>query len=134
MAETDKAVQKAEPKAPAKAEAAIDRLTFAPPVDIYETDDAAVLAADVPGCGEGNVDVSLEEGVLTVRGRVEPDRFPDHELTYAEYRVGDYERTFSVSDTVDVGKVEASVKDGVLRLVLPKAPEAKPKRIAIKTG
>jgi len=108
--------------------------TFVPAVDIYETDEGAVLVADLPGCEVGNVDVHYEDGVLHIVGHVKPDEFPGHELTYSEYRVGEFDRTFSVSELVDPSKIQASVKDGVLRVLLPKAEEAKPKKINITIG
>lgn len=107
---------------------------FVPAVDIHDTDEAAVLVADLPGCGEGDVHVSFDEGVLTIRGRVEPVGEAGRELTYCEFRTGDFERSFSVSETVDVSRIEGTVKDGVLRLVLAKAAEAKSRRIPIRSG
>ena len=107
---------------------------FIPAVDIFETTDGAVLVADLPGCDVSNVDIRYEDGVLTLTGRVKPDEVADHELTYSEYRVGDFERTFSVSELVDPAKIQASVKDGVLRVLLPKTEESKPKKIQIMVG
>ena len=72
--------------------------------------------------------------MLHIVGHVKPDEFPGHELTYSEYRVGEFDRTFSVSELVDPSKIQASVKDGVLRVLLPKAEEAKPKKINITIG
>lgn len=107
---------------------------FLPAVDIYETGDGAVLVADLPGCDVSNVAIRFEDGILTLTGRIKPDDVPDHELTYSEYRVGDFERTFSVSELVDPAKIHASVKDGVLRILLPKSEESKPKKIQINLG
>jgi len=118
--------------APADPEPSDRPPVFLPAVDIHETDDGAVLLADLPGCDEASVDVRLEEGVLTITGRVEPDDFPGHQLTHGEYRPGDFERSFSVSDIVDAARIKARVKDGVLRLDLPKAEAAKPKKIQVK--
>lgn len=129
MATDDKNVP--EPQG-AEAERSGRAATFIPPVDIYETEHEAVLVVDLPGCDEGAVDVRLEEGVLTIAGRVEPDDFPGHQLTYSEYRVGDFERSFTVSDLVNTAEVQAAVKDGVLRLTLPKVEAAKPRKIEVK--
>ena len=134
MAHNDKELAKGERGGQAEAERTYEAPTFVPPVDIYETEQAAVLLVDLPGCDEGSVDVRLEEGVLTIAGRVRPDDLPGHQLTYSEYRVGDFERSFSVSDLVDTGKVEATVKDGVLRLTLPKVEAAKPRKIEVKVS
>ena len=108
--------------------------SFLPAVDIYETDEGAVLVADLPGCDETTVDISIEDRELTLRGRVKAPEFEGLELTNAEYRVGDFERTFTVSELIDTSRIEATVRDGVLRLTLPKAEVAKPKKIQIKTG
>lgn len=108
--------------------------TLLPPVDIYEYDEAAELLVDLPGCGESSVEVRIEEGTLTITGRAERPEFPGHQLTYSEYRPGDFERTFSLSDMVDTEKVKATVKDGVLRLTLPKAEAARPRKVEVKTA
>ena len=96
--------------------------------------DGSVLVADVPGCDEGRVDVRMEDNILTITGRRAQEDEADHDATYAEYQPLDFERAFSVSELIDTEKIEATVKDGVLRLTLPKAEEAKPKKIAIQTG
>ena len=105
---------------------------FLPAVDIYETAESVVLVADLPGVDEQSVDVTLEKNVLTIYGRVEQQYPAGHSLTYSEYRIGDYERSFTVSNVIDWEKIEGTVKDGVLRLTLPKAGPAKSKKIAIK--
>lgn len=108
--------------------------TFVPRVDIYETKDALFLIADMPGIDEKSVDVELEKNILTIIGRVNIDDSKDKSIVYSEYEVGDYERTFSLSDEIDRDKIYATVKNGVLRLELPKAEKAKPKKIAIKAA
>lgn len=116
------------------AERTRDRLAFVPRADIYETDDEIVVVADVPGVDENSVDITLENNVLTINGYVEPEEPDGHALAFAEYRVGDYQRAFSLSDQIDREGIKATVKDGVLRLHLPKVTEAKVKRIAIKAS
>jgi HSP20 family molecular chaperone IbpA len=116
------------------AEVVEDGPTFPPAVDIYETDEGAVLVADLPGCDEGSVDISLEDRELTLRGRVKPEAPEGLELATAEYRVGDFERTFTVSELIDTNAIRATVTDGVLRLTLPKAEVAKPRKIEIRSG
>jgi HSP20 family molecular chaperone IbpA len=115
------------------AERTRDRPTFVPRVDIYESDGEIVLVADMPGVDEKLVDITLESNVLTISGDVEPVRPDGYELAYAEYRVGDYQRSFSLSNEVDQEHIEATLKDGVLRLCLPKAGPTT-KKIAVKTG
>jgi HSP20 family protein len=111
-----------------------DRPTFVPRADIYETDQEIVVIADMPGVDEHSVDITLENDVLTINGHIEPLHPEDYSLAYAEYRVGDYQRSFALPDQIDRAKIEATVKDGVLHLHLPKVVEARTKKIAVKTG
>ncbi len=108
--------------------------TFIPRVDIYETREALFLIADMPGVDEKTVDVELEKNILTIAGRVENGRVKEHALVFSEYEVGDYERTFTLSDEIDREKIKASVKQGVLRLELPKDEKVKPKKIVINAA
>lgn len=106
---------------------------YYPRVDIYEQDDHTVLVADMPGVDENNIDITLEKNILTIRGYVD-EPMAGYGLAYSEYGVGDYERTFALSDEVDRNKIQASMKDGVLRLVLPKAEAARARKITVQTG
>lgn len=108
--------------------------TFVPRVDIYENKDSLFLLADMPGVDEKTVDIELEKNVLKITGRVENGRIQDASMMYSEYEIGDYERVFTLSDEIDRDKIVASVKNGVLRLELPKAEKVKPKKIAIKAA
>jgi HSP20 family protein len=108
--------------------------TFVPRVDIYETKESLYLIADMPGVDEKTVDVELEKNILKISGRVENEKIKDHALLFSEYEVGDYERTFTLSDEIDRDKIKATVKQGVLRLELPKAEKVKPKKIAISVA
>lgn len=108
--------------------------TFLPRVDIYETKEALYLIADMPGVDEKSVDVELEKNILTITGHVNIDEVKDKSIVYSEYEVGDYERTFTISDVIDSEKIGATVKNGVLRLELPKAEKVKARKIAIKAA
>jgi HSP20 family protein len=108
--------------------------TFVPRVDIYETKDFIYLVADMPGVDEKSVDVELEKNILTITGSVNAEEAKDKTLIYSEYEIGDYERTFTLSDEIDREKIFATVKNGVLRLELPKAEKVKPKKITIKAA
>lgn len=113
------------------AERTRSRPAFVPRTDIYETNDKIVVVADMPGVDAEGVDITLEKNVLTINGYVEPTKPENYTLAYAEYRVGDYERSFSLSNEIDQGKIEATMKNGVLYLDLPKvAPTTK--KIAVK--
>jgi len=110
------------------------RPVFVPRADIYETPEAIVLLADVPGVKEGNLSITLEDDVLTIEGNVEPEVRQGFSLAHAEYEVGDYRRVFTLSTDVDRDKIEATLKAGVLKLVLPKAEPAKARKIAVRAA
>lgn len=104
---------------------------YRPSTDIFEAGDHVMIDADMPGVAPGNVDVTLEQRVLTIRGRVDVTPPEGYSQAYAEYGVGDFERAFTVSEDIDRDKIEAKQKDGVLTLFLPKAKTQKPKKIAV---
>lgn len=107
---------------------------FVPRADVYETADAIFVLADMPGVDESSVDITLEDKVLTINGYVDPEPPEGYGLAYSEYRVGDYMRAFTLSDQIERDGIEATVSDGVLRLVLPKVEEVKKRKIAISAG
>ena len=112
---------------------AAKRRTFAPRTDIFETKDAIVLVADMPGVDEASLEVTLEKGVLEITGKVEASTGTEGLTpTHREYEVGDFHRAFSLPEEIDRDKIEATMRDGVLRLSLPKA-RAKSHKIAIKS-
>lgn len=132
MVDANKEVQKKEAQAPEGVERTRDRRVFVPTVDILERNEDILLIADMPGVDEKSVDITLEKNLLTITGYVEPEVPDKHKLVYAEYSVGDYQRTFTLSDEIDKEKIQATVRNGVLRLMLPKAETAKVKKIAVK--
>jgi HSP20 family protein len=107
---------------------------FVPRADIYELDDDIVVVVDVPGANDDSIDITLEKNVLTINAYVDPGDFEGHSLAFAEYQIGDYQRSFHLSNEIDREKIEATVKNGVLRLLLPKAQEAKMRKISVKAG
>jgi HSP20 family protein len=108
---------------------------FTPKVDIYETEDKIVLSADIPGVDVNTVEVLLEKNILKIHGTLAKDTTEEkRRLYYAEYDSGDYSRTFTLAEDVDRDKIEATVKNGVLNVVLHKAEPVKAKKIAIKAG
>ena len=104
---------------------------FAPRADIFETKDGIDVLVDMPGVSAETVDITLEKNVLTINGYVEPYGPEGYTLAWAEYRDGDYQRRFTLSDEIDREKIEANIRDGVLRLHLPKAEAAKTRKIAV---
>ncbi|MDZ7620398.1 MAG: Hsp20/alpha crystallin family protein, partial [Patescibacteria group bacterium] len=104
---------------------------FRPNCDIVEREDEIVVLADVPGaCGE-RIDVKFEDGTLSIHAPVERRQPPETEYLLCEYGVGDYWRTFQVSEAVDASRISAECANGVLTLHLPKAEAAKPRKIAV---
>lgn len=94
---------------------------YVPRIDIYETDEAIYLLADIPGADENSIDITLEKSVLSIEADVIAEKPQDYSLTYAEYGIGGFKRKFNISNEVDQEKIIAEVKDGVLKLVLPKS-------------
>lgn len=111
-----------------------DSRCFVPRADIYEVEDQVVIVMDVPGADESSININLEKNILTINADVEPSYPEGYELAFAEYEVGDYSRSFRLSNEIDREKIEATVKDGVLRLYLPKAAAAMNRRISVKTA
>lgn len=107
--------------------------TWAPACDIYETDGEIVLKAELPEVKKEDLGVSFEGNALTIRGERkfegETKRENYHRI---ERSYGEFMRSFTLPMTVDIGKINAEFKDGVLRVVLPKRAEAKPKQIEVK--
>ena len=110
------------------------RSVLVPPTDIYETKDAIVVLAELPGVKSDGVDITLEDRVLTIRGRTAEEDHPGYRQVYAEYGDADYERSFTLSEEIDRAGIQASHGNGVLRLVLPKVEAAKPKKIEVKAA
>lgn len=109
-----------------------DRLLFNPPIDIYETPQGLVLYADLPGVSAEGLDLQVQDNRLALFGRVaevNESAMPVHE----EYKVGDFLRSFILSDDVDHENISARLNNGVLRVELPKADRPEPRRIEIST-
>ena len=105
---------------------------FVPPVDIVESKESVVLLADLPGVKLEDVDVSVENRTLTLSGARKPaEDAKDGDAFRLERPVGRFTRTFSLPATVDVARIAAEAADGVLRISIPKAADARPRRIEI---
>lgn len=98
-----------------------DTRLYVPRVDIYETDEAIHLVADIPGADENSIDITLEKNILTIDANVHAEKPQDYSITYAEYGIGGFRRKFTLSNEIDQEKIVAEVKDGVLKLQLPKS-------------
>jgi HSP20 family molecular chaperone IbpA len=110
-----------------------NRPVFIPVVDIFEKENSIVVVADMPGVEEKNIQVNFEKGVLTVSGHIEEKTKEGFRSIYNEYHpVGDYERSFTVPDAIDVEKIEGHIKNGLLTVVLPRSPKPEARKIPIK--
>lgn len=109
---------------------------YNPRVDIVSNGDEILIWAEMPGVSEKDVDMTVENNVLTINGYVTGSlEMPEgYRLAYQEYGVGDFQRTFTLPEEIDRDGIEASLKDGVLKVSLPKAPEAKARKITVKAG
>jgi HSP20 family protein len=108
---------------------------WAPPVDILERQDHLVIRAEVPGIRKEDMDVRIENGVLTLHGeRKEEKDVKDQSAHLMERVYGSFTRSFSLPTTVDATKVTATYKDGVLEVMVPKVETAKPKSVEIKVA
>jgi HSP20 family molecular chaperone IbpA len=132
MADSSKEMHKKEAEAPEKGELTRARRIYTPAVDIIERKDDIIVTADMPGTDEKSVDITLEKNVLTIYGKVEVVIPEKHTLYISEYGLGDYQRAFTLAEEVDREKIQASVKNGVLKIVLPKAEAVKTRKIAVK--
>jgi HSP20 family protein len=109
-------------------------LFHTPPIDIHEGPEGLVLEADLPGVSEGQLSIQLEDNVLSLHAKVDAPAPNDARVVHEEYRPGDFYRSFILSDEVERSKISAELKNGVLKLTLPKAERAKTRRIEIKTS
>lgn len=105
---------------------------YTPLVDIAETGDAFIFEADLPGVKSGDVDVSFENGVLTLDAKVQPRQPQNRQYTWQEYGVGHFYRQFSLNTPIDVNGIKAELSNGELKLTVPKAESAKTRRILIQ--
>jgi HSP20 family protein len=115
-----------------KEEATIPARIFMPPTDIYEADDALTVILEMPGVEKDNVSIQVENGTLSVEGRLDLAKYQGLQPLYTEYNIGHYSRSFHLSTKIDQNKIAAEMKDGVLSLKLPKVEEAKPRTIQVK--
>lgn len=106
-----------------------DRPVVAPRVNIIETKDSYVLEAEMPGVAKDGLEVHLEENVLAIVGHRQPE--PSAVPVYRESQIADFYRTFELDPTIETGKIDARLEQGILTLTLPKAEKVKPRRITV---
>ncbi|HWF99685.1 MAG TPA: Hsp20/alpha crystallin family protein [Steroidobacteraceae bacterium] len=104
-----------------------------PPVDIWEDKDGITLCADMPGVSKDRLELRIDGNNLIIEGQVQLELSGKAEALYADIRSSLYRRTFSLSGELETGKIEASLKDGVLTVHIPKRAELRPRKIDVAT-
>lgn len=107
---------------------------FSPHVDIFENDQQITLMADLPGVTAENLTIDLRDSILTLTGEVSPFEGSEEKALLTEYETGRYYRQFTLSDVIDQNRIDARIKDGVLRLTLPKVEKATPRTIKVSAA
>jgi HSP20 family molecular chaperone IbpA len=110
-----------------------ERFVCTPPIDIFDNGEGLVLRADLPGVTGDTLELQVQDNKLTLFGRVAQQAPEDATLIHQEYRVGDYLRSFILSEDVDHERISAKLLNGVLEVVLPRAPQPEPRKIQVKT-
>jgi len=128
------AVKKQKKEATGDVERTNDRITYIPMVDIRTSDSEVTVSTDMPGINDQAVDVDLDRDILTIRGECTLKAPEGYRLAYREFESGNFERSFRITDEIGRDAIDATVKDGVLTIRLPKAKEAQPRKISVKAG
>ncbi len=114
-----------------KQERTVPSRAFLPVTDIFETDHALMVILEMPGVSRENVEVNVENDVVTISGRIDFSKYEGLLPVYTEYNVGPYLRSFQISSKIEQSGISAVLNDGVMTLTLPKAEKAKPRRIKV---
>jgi HSP20 family molecular chaperone IbpA len=107
---------------------------FTPAVDIFETDAAITVMADMPGVRKDGLVIDLRDNTLSIEGRVERPERAKEQVLLEEFEIGSYRREFRLTNLIDQERIEATLANGVLRLTLPKADAARPRKIEVRAG
>lgn len=112
----------------------VQRWVRTPPIDIFETSEGLVLRADLPGVAPDSLELQIQDNKLRLFGRVSAPMTEDTRILHEEYHVGDFVRSFILSDDVDHDRISAKLSEGVLELTLPRAKKAEPRKIEVQGG
>jgi HSP20 family molecular chaperone IbpA len=134
MAEKTKNIQKKEAENEDRIERTRSAKIYIPDVDIVERKNDIVLIADMPGVDESGIDITLEKNILTIYGTVTAEIPENLRVVHVEYGIGDYQRSFTLSGEINRDNIKAALKEGLLKLVLPKAEPVKAKKIRIEAS
>lgn len=116
-----------------KSESTKPEKLFIPAVDIFETEESVMVLAEIPGVNNTGVEVSLEDDVLTISGHRQVEEF-EGRLLLQEYENGSYLRKFTVAEAIDQEKITATMTNGLLKVTLPKAAPARPRKVVVQVG
>jgi HSP20 family protein len=105
-----------------------------PPVDVFENESGITLLADLPGVSRDQLGVRVDGDSLFIEATATPSGPDNMELVYGEAQIPSYRRQFTLSRELDASRIEAALKDGVLRLTIPKLEEARPRRVEVRVG
>lgn len=105
---------------------------YTPAVEVLQNDDSIMLLAEMPGVSEDSVDITLEKGFLTIEGSAYRDSYEGYSVVRSEAPLGNYKRSFRITEDIDLERVDASIKNGVLKLVMPIHEKAKPRTIQVR--
>ncbi len=112
---------------------AVPQLVFTPPIDIFDAGDGLVLRADLPGVATETLDLQIQDNRLTLFGHLKKRHDENATLIHQEYQVGDFLRSFILSEEVDYDRITAKLTDGVLEVRLPRLPRPEPRKIHVNT-
>ncbi len=104
---------------------------FVPETDIFESEDALTVIMEMPGVDKDNVSVDLENDRIQIEGRIAYNLYDEMDPIYTEYNIGHYRRSFTLSSKIDKSRISADLNDGVLKILLPKIEEVKPRKIQV---
>lgn len=114
-----------------KQETTFPARVFVPAADIFETDQALTMMIEMAGVSKDGIEVKVEGDILTIDGRIDFSKYEGLQPLYTEYNVGNYNRTFQLSNAFEQSGIKAELKDGVMKLILPKVERAKPRRVNV---
>lgn len=114
-----------------KEEKTVPARYYVPATDIHETDDALIVAMEVPGVQRKDIEINVERDVIRVEAHIDPTKYDGLDPLYTEYNVGHFARAFTLSSKIDQQQIGAQLEDGVLTLTLKKARDLTPRRIEI---
>lgn len=127
-------MKKMEETMPERVEKPAELPTVVPPTDVYRREGEFVVVADMPGVSQSSLEIELDKNILTIVGVAEASPVENHQLIYQGYQPARYERSFTLPADVDREKIVATVKHGVLTVVLPKSVAAQPRKIPVQVS